>query len=94
MIGEEKYIQMGFVASYYNSAPEFCRIMRSRGVFSTLQCIIGSADDVRAVITFDKCGESSQWAEYEINCSVVFASFIELCLQMKDIKDLKDITNL
>ena len=94
MIGEEKYIQIGFVASYYNSAPEFCRIMRSRGVFSTLQCIIGSADDVRAVITFDKCGESSQWAEYEINCSVVFASFIELCLQMKDIKDLKDITNL
>lgn len=96
MLKGQKYIQIGFVATYYNSAPEFCRIMRSRSVFSTLQCIIGTVDDIKAVITFDKLGESSQWAEYEINCSVIFASFIEMCLKMRgnDTIEISDFDNI
>ncbi len=93
MLKGEKYIQIGFVAAYYNSAPEFCKIMRSRGIFSTLQCIVGSIDNIKCVITFDKCGESSQWAEYEINCALVFASFLELCLQMKEFEQFQEKNN-
>ena len=61
-----------------------------------LQCIIGTVDDIKAVITFDKLGESSQWAEYEINCSVIFASFIEMCLKMRgnDTIEISDFDNI
>lgn len=52
--------------------------MREKRVFSTVQCIIGSADNVKGLFTIDRCKESSKWAEYEIEMAVVTASLINI----------------
>lgn len=52
--------------------------MREKRVFSTVQCIIGSPDNVKGLFTIDRCKESAQWAEYEIEMAVVTASLINI----------------
>lgn len=47
-------------------------------MFSTVQCIIGSPDNVKGLFTIDRCKESAQWAEYEIEMAVVTASLINI----------------
>ena len=59
-------------------APEFGTAMREKRVFSTVQCIIGSPDNVKGLFTIDRCKESAQWAEYEIEMAVVTASLINI----------------
>lgn len=59
-------------------AKEFHDILNVRGIKSTIQCILGTKEDVKGLITFDKLKESQQWAEYEVNCAVMFASSFNL----------------
>lgn len=72
------YFKVGFIGKISNQYPEFCECMGRRSVSSTLQCIIGSPDDIKGVITFNRCKESAQWADYEVDCAVIFASFITM----------------
>lgn len=62
---------MGFVGRQTDLAPEFGTDMREKRVFSTVQCIIGSPDNVKGLFTIDRCKESAQWA-------VVTASLINI----------------
>lgn len=59
-------------------AKEFHGILNLRGIKSTIQCILGTKEDIKGLITFDKFKESQQWAEYEVNCAVMFASSFNL----------------
>lgn len=72
------YFKVGFIRKISNHYPEFCEFMSRRSVASTLQCIIGSPDDIKGVVTFNRCKESIQWADYEVDCAVIFASFISI----------------
>lgn len=72
------YVRVGFLGKMSNQYPEFCEHMSRRRVSSTLQCIIGTPDDIKGVITFNRCKESAQWADYEVDCAVIFASFITM----------------
>lgn len=59
-------------------AKKFLEILNARGIKSSIQCILGTREDIKGLITFDKLKESQQWAEYEINCAVMFASSFNL----------------
>lgn len=76
ILNGETYVQIGFFGRYTKNCPEFCRIMRERKQLSTIHCIIGTPDHILGLITFDKCKESSQWADYEVNCAVIVASML------------------
>ena len=52
--------------------------MREKRVFSTVHCIVGTQNDVKGIFTIDRCKESAQWAEYEIEMAVVAASLINI----------------
>ena len=56
----------------------FLNAIVSRGIKSTIQCILGTADDIKGLVTFNRTKESSQWAEYEVNCALMFASTFNL----------------
>lgn len=78
LLNGKTYFKVGFIRKISNRYPEFCECMGRRSVCSTLQCIIGSPDDIKGVITFNRCKESAQWADYEVDCAVIFASFITI----------------
>lgn len=59
-------------------AEKFREILDARGIKSSIQCILGTKEDIKGLITFDKLKESQQWAEYEVNCAVMFASSFNL----------------
>ena len=61
-----------------DSARKFKEILEARGIKSTIQCILGTREDIKGLITFDKTDEAQQWAEYEVNCAVMFASSFNL----------------
>lgn len=76
MIEDRMYAETAFVGCQMESAPEFCEAMQGRRVFSTIQCIIGSRDNIKGLITMDRTKESSQWAQYEVEIAVITASLI------------------
>ncbi len=78
------YVKVGFTGKISNQFPEFCEFMNRRRVSSTLQCIIGSPDNIKGVITFNRCKESAQWADYEVDCAIIFASFITMLADRED----------
>lgn len=78
LLDGKNHAVVGFVGRQTDMAPEFGTAMREKRVFSTVQCIIGSEDDIKGLFTIDRCKESSQWAEYEIECAVIAASLISI----------------
>lgn len=70
------YAVMSFVGAQRTAAPDVIEIMNERGIVSTIQCIIGDMDNIKGVLTIDRTKNAAQWAEYEVECSVITASLI------------------
>jgi diguanylate cyclase (GGDEF)-like protein len=77
-LGSERFIRMDFPEDIKPDALDFLNAIVSRGIKSTIQCILGTADDIKGLVTFNRTKESSQWAEYEVNCALMFASTFNL----------------
>lgn len=84
LLADKNYVQIGFVGNHMNDAPDFCAVMRQRRVFSTVQCLLGDKDNVLGLLTLDRCKESSQWAEYEVECAVMLGTLITTMIRMRD----------
>ena len=69
---------MDFPEDIKDSAVDFRDTISSLGIKSTLQCILGTAQDIKGLVAFNRMKESSQWAEYEVNCALMFASSFNL----------------
>lgn len=70
-------VDMGFVSHYRSSYPKLCRFFKESKISSTIQCAIIDGDVIKGAVTFNKNkGTESQWANYEVDCASVFASYI------------------
>ena len=78
MLGNNRSINVSFLRKIMDNAPDFCTEMKKRSILSTIQCIIGSQDDIKGLITFNKKTEASQWADYEVTCAEIAASYLRL----------------
>ena len=78
MLGNNRSINVSFLRKIMDNAPDFCTEMKKRSILSTIQCIIGSQDDIKGLITFNKKNEASQWADYEVTCAEIAASYLRL----------------
>lgn len=78
MLGNNRSINVSFLRKIMDNAPDFCTEMKKRSILSTIQCIIGSQDDIKGLITFNKKIEASQWADYEVTCAEIAASYLRL----------------
>lgn len=83
MLGNNRSINVSFLRKIMDSAPDFCTEMKKRSILSTIQCIIGSQDDIKGLITFNKKIEASQWADYEVTCAEIAASYLRLFAENK-----------
>lgn len=81
LMADKTYIAASFVNNNQDVAPEFVEEMRRRGIFSTIQCCIGGKDDMKGLITINRMKAASQWAEYEIECSIITATLINIILE-------------
>lgn len=84
LLDGKNHAAVGFVGRQTDLAPEFGIAMREKNVFSTVHCIIGSANNIRGIFTIDRCKESAQWAEYEIEMAVVAASLINIIAEAEN----------
>lgn len=75
---KSRFVRVDFPEDIASEAKELKDELSRRGIKSTIQCILGSEDDIRGLITFDKTKECQQWAEYEVNCAVMFSSIFNL----------------
>lgn len=83
MLGNNRSINVSFLRKIMENAPDFCTEMKKRSILSTIQCIIGSQDDIKGLITFNKKNEASQWADYEVTCAEIAASYLRLFAENK-----------
>lgn len=83
MLGNNRSINVSFLRKIMDNAPDFCTEMKKRSILSTIQCIIGSEDDIKGLITFNKKFEASQWADYEVTCAEIAASYLRLFAENK-----------
>ncbi len=77
LLDGKRIVRMDFPEDVKNF-PNFSLEMKKRDVRSTVQCIIGTEESITGIITFDRIGKSAQWAEYEVNCCMMFASCFNL----------------
>ena len=54
MLGNNRSINVSFLRKIMDNAPDFCTEMKKRSILSTIQCIIGSQDDIKGLITFNE----------------------------------------
>ena len=80
LMGDQTYIASSFINKNQDVAPEFVDEMRRRGIHSTIQCFIGTKDDVKGLLTINRMKAASQWAEYEIECSIITATLINMII--------------
>lgn len=77
LMGEnERFLQIGFADTFSDITPDFCGRMKAEKVASTIQCYIGDKRNIKGLVTFNKCREASQWANYEIDCARIFAAVL------------------
>ena len=77
LMGEnERFLQIGFADTFSDITPDFCGRMKAERIASTIQCYIGDKRNIKGLVTFNKCREASQWANYEIDCARIFASVL------------------
>lgn len=77
LMGEnERFLQIGFADTFSDITPDFCVRMKAERIASTIQCYIGDKRNIKGLVTFNKCREASQWANYEIDCARIFAAVL------------------
>ena len=77
LMGEnERFLQIGFADTFSDITPDFCRRMKAERIASTIQCYIGDKRNIKGLVTFNKCREASQWANYEIDYARIFAAVL------------------
>lgn len=77
LMGEnERFLQIGFADTFSDITPDFCGRMKAERIASTIQCYIGDKRNIKGLVTFNKCREGSQWANYEIDCARIFAAVL------------------
>lgn len=77
LMGEnERFLQIGFADALSDITPDFCGRMKAERIASTIQCYIGDKRNIKGLVTFNKCREASQWANYEIDCARIFAAVL------------------
>ncbi len=74
----KSYIVSNFVGNPYLNEENFRREMEQAGIKSTLQCVLGTPSDIRGLVTFNHTKNAQLWADYEINCAMMFASTLNL----------------
>lgn len=74
----KSYIVSNFVGNPYLNEENFRREMEQAGIKSTLQCVLGTPSDIRGLVTFNHTKIAQLWANYEINCAMMFASTLNL----------------
>lgn len=82
-LGGKAYIRVDFTTELKENAKPFGKILDERGVKSSIQCILGTIEHPLGLITFDRLKEGALWAEYEMNCCVMFAAAINLLPESK-----------
>ncbi len=77
LMGEnERFLQIGFADAFSDITPDFCGRMKAERIASTIQCYIGDKRNIKGLVTFNKCRDASQWANYEIDCARIFAAVL------------------
>ena len=77
LMGEnERFMQIGFADTFSDITPDFCGRMKAERIASTIQCYIGDKRNIKGLVTFNKCREASEWANYEIDCARIFAAVL------------------
>ena len=71
-------IRIDFTTEATAETKDFVKIAAKKGIKSTIQCILGTPNNITGLITFDKLKEGALFAEYEVNCCSLFASAINL----------------
>lgn len=77
------FLRVDFTTELPDCARPFGKILDERGVKSTIQCVLGSLEKPTGLITFDRLKEAALWAEYEVNCCVMFGAAVNLLSEEK-----------
>ena len=77
------FLRVDFTTDLPDCAKPFGKILDDRGIKSTIQCVLGSLEKPTGLITFDRLKEGALWAEYEVNCCVMFGAAVNLLSEEK-----------
>ncbi len=74
----KNYIKIDHPGDIIPAVRKFNDFIVDKGVKSTIQCVIGSSDNIRGLVTFDHIKEPALWADYEFNCTLMFTAALTL----------------
>ena len=79
LLKDNPFLKMDFLTDFSeNQYTSFYKAMSERGDQSTLHCILGTPDNIKGLVTFDRYKMPAMFAEYEVHCCNIFASCLNL----------------
>lgn len=78
VLGDKTFARVDFSDQLPESAGVFYTEIHRRKICSTVQCIIGTKEQIKGLVSFDRIQAPAQFAEYEVSCAVIFASALAL----------------
>lgn len=72
------YYRMDFLSLIPETMEDFKKEMEKRKIKSSVQCVLGTPECIKGLVTFNRMRESSLWAEYEVNCTTMFVSTLNI----------------
>ncbi len=75
---EDRYVRLDLPVNVNRCKGTFLQALQERKILSSIQCIVGSRDKIKGLVCFDRTATPCKWADYEINCAVMFASSLTL----------------
>lgn len=79
LLNGQKYFAEGYINKLTSTTPVFAEILKSQGVCSTIYCILGE-DKIKGLVTYNRCKESAQWAEYELQTAIITSSLLSIII--------------
>lgn len=74
LLQDGTHVRVDFITSVPDTATRMLTELRHRKQQSSIQCIIGTKDDIRGLVSFDRLCAAALWAEYEVNCALLFTA--------------------
>jgi len=78
LLKENDYVRLDFWTDLSDQNNTFLQAMKKRGIQSTLHCILGTPDNIKGIVCFDRIKMGQLFAEYEVNCCNIFSSCLNL----------------
>lgn len=94
LLADKTYFRMDFIENLPDSASDIREIIEKNNIKSSIQCILGTPENITGLVIFNRLKQAALWAEYEENCVILVASTLNLLQNSTNTFCMDEVTQI